>query len=321
MSISTCGSSSAARRCILEDVLKLKRGSVVTLDKLAGDPVDVFVNGRLVARGEVLVLNDNFCVRVTELLDRRRFRLTRRRHWNRTDRDLAKIATHCRFARPAAASAPLVRSLSNRAVRARNGRQRPRRFRTACRIAASFPAALWHAGRRADRSDSTAAAAARCALSAAQREQIAANSTSPPRPIAQRRRSAPSPAAWAIVLGLFLVLVWCSRRFAPAGAAQLPKEAVELLGRALARRHGSKCSSCASATSCCSSLDSPTGAETLTEITDAAEVEHLAAPLPPRPAGQRHRPRSRQVLTQLASEPAHGGFVGDTRAARREVRR
>jgi flagellar motor switch protein FliN len=52
----------------LEDVLKLKRGSVVTLDKLAGDPVDVFVNGRMVARGEVLVLNDNFCVRVTELV-------------------------------------------------------------------------------------------------------------------------------------------------------------------------------------------------------------------------------------------------------------
>jgi flagellar motor switch protein FliN/FliY len=52
----------------LEDVLKLKRGSVVTLDKLAGDPVDVIVNGRMVARGEVLVLNDNFCVRVTELL-------------------------------------------------------------------------------------------------------------------------------------------------------------------------------------------------------------------------------------------------------------
>jgi len=52
----------------LEDVLKLKRGSVVTLEKLAGDPVDVFVNGRIVARGEVLVLNDNFCVRVTELL-------------------------------------------------------------------------------------------------------------------------------------------------------------------------------------------------------------------------------------------------------------
>ena len=52
----------------LEDVLKLKQGSVVTLDKLAGDPADIFVNGRLVARGEVLVLNDNFCIRVAELI-------------------------------------------------------------------------------------------------------------------------------------------------------------------------------------------------------------------------------------------------------------
>jgi flagellar motor switch protein FliN/FliY len=52
----------------LEDVLKLRRGSVVTLDKMAGDPVDIFVNGRLVAKGEVLVLNDNFCVRVAELV-------------------------------------------------------------------------------------------------------------------------------------------------------------------------------------------------------------------------------------------------------------
>ena len=52
----------------LEDVLKLRRGSVVPLDKLAGDPVDIFVNGRLIARGEVLVLNDNFCVRVAELV-------------------------------------------------------------------------------------------------------------------------------------------------------------------------------------------------------------------------------------------------------------
>lgn len=52
----------------LEDILKLRKGSVVPLDKLAGDPVDVYVNGRLIARGEVLVLNDNFCVRVAELL-------------------------------------------------------------------------------------------------------------------------------------------------------------------------------------------------------------------------------------------------------------
>lgn len=55
-------------RMRLEDVLRLRGGAVVALDKLAGDPVDIFVNGRLIARGEVLVMNENFCVRVTELL-------------------------------------------------------------------------------------------------------------------------------------------------------------------------------------------------------------------------------------------------------------
>jgi len=53
---------------LVEDVLRLGRGSVVELDKLAGDPVDVYVNGRLVARGEVLVLNDNFCIRISEIV-------------------------------------------------------------------------------------------------------------------------------------------------------------------------------------------------------------------------------------------------------------
>ena len=52
----------------LEEVLRLRKGSVVALDKLAGDPVDIYANGRLIARGEVLVMNDNFCVRVTELV-------------------------------------------------------------------------------------------------------------------------------------------------------------------------------------------------------------------------------------------------------------
>jgi flagellar motor switch protein FliN/FliY len=55
-------------RMLVEDVLKLAEGAVVELDKLAGDPVDVFVNDRLVARGEVLVLNDNFCVRINEIM-------------------------------------------------------------------------------------------------------------------------------------------------------------------------------------------------------------------------------------------------------------
>lgn len=52
----------------IEDVLGLGAGSVVELDKAAGDPVDIFVNERLVARGEVLVLNDNFCVRINDII-------------------------------------------------------------------------------------------------------------------------------------------------------------------------------------------------------------------------------------------------------------
>jgi flagellar motor switch protein FliN/FliY len=51
----------------LEDVLKLRKGSVVPLDKLAGDPVDIYADGRLIARGEVLVMDDSFCVRVVDL--------------------------------------------------------------------------------------------------------------------------------------------------------------------------------------------------------------------------------------------------------------
>ncbi|HEX2839060.1 MAG TPA: flagellar motor switch protein FliN [Phycisphaerales bacterium] len=55
-------------RMLVEDVLRLSEGAVVELDKLAGDPVDVYVNDRHVAKGEVLVLNDNFCVRINEVL-------------------------------------------------------------------------------------------------------------------------------------------------------------------------------------------------------------------------------------------------------------
>ena len=57
-------------RMLVEDVLRLDDGSVVELDKLAGDPVDVYVNGRLIARGEVLVLNDSFCVRISDVFSR-----------------------------------------------------------------------------------------------------------------------------------------------------------------------------------------------------------------------------------------------------------
>jgi flagellar motor switch protein FliN len=52
------------------EVPKLCPGSMVPLDKLTGEPVDVYVNNRLVARGQLLVLNDHFCVRITELAAR-----------------------------------------------------------------------------------------------------------------------------------------------------------------------------------------------------------------------------------------------------------
>lgn len=55
----------------VEDILKLKEGSVVTFDKEAGAQVDILINDKLVAHGEVLVLNDLFCVRVTEILSNR----------------------------------------------------------------------------------------------------------------------------------------------------------------------------------------------------------------------------------------------------------
>ena len=53
----------------LKDILRLGQGSVVELERLAGDPLDIFVNDKLVARGEVLVLNENFCIRLTEIFN------------------------------------------------------------------------------------------------------------------------------------------------------------------------------------------------------------------------------------------------------------
>ena len=55
-------------RMYVEDVLNLESGAVVELDKAAGDPVDILVNGRPVARGEVLVLDETFCIRISEIL-------------------------------------------------------------------------------------------------------------------------------------------------------------------------------------------------------------------------------------------------------------
>ncbi len=55
-------------KMVVKDVIDLGSGSIVEIDKAAGEPVDVMVNGRLVARGEVVVIEDNFGVRITEIL-------------------------------------------------------------------------------------------------------------------------------------------------------------------------------------------------------------------------------------------------------------
>ncbi len=55
-------------RMLVREVVDLGSGSIVEIDKAAGEPVDVMVNGRLVARGEVVVIEDNFGVRITEIL-------------------------------------------------------------------------------------------------------------------------------------------------------------------------------------------------------------------------------------------------------------
>ena len=54
----------------VEDILTFSKGSLVVLDKLAGDQVDLFVNGLCVARGDVVVIDDNFGIRITEVLKR-----------------------------------------------------------------------------------------------------------------------------------------------------------------------------------------------------------------------------------------------------------
>jgi flagellar motor switch protein FliN len=51
----------------LRDILKLTKGSIIELDRLSGEPVDLFVNNKLIARGEVVVIDDNFGLRINQL--------------------------------------------------------------------------------------------------------------------------------------------------------------------------------------------------------------------------------------------------------------
>ena len=55
-------------RMLIKDLLQLGQGSVVELEKIAGEPMEIFVNGKLVARGEVVVVNEKFGVRLTDII-------------------------------------------------------------------------------------------------------------------------------------------------------------------------------------------------------------------------------------------------------------
>jgi flagellar motor switch protein FliN/FliY len=52
----------------LREVLDLHQGSMIQLDKLAGEPLDIYANGKLIARGEVVVIEESFGIRITEIV-------------------------------------------------------------------------------------------------------------------------------------------------------------------------------------------------------------------------------------------------------------
>ncbi len=53
---------------IVKDLLQLGQGSVLELDKLAGEPLEILVNGKLIAKGEVVVVNEKFGIRLTDII-------------------------------------------------------------------------------------------------------------------------------------------------------------------------------------------------------------------------------------------------------------
>ncbi|MDD5434448.1 MAG: flagellar motor switch protein FliN [Nitrospira sp.] len=55
-------------KMLIKDLLQLGQGSIIELNKIAGEPMDILVNDRLVARGEVVVVNDKFGVRLTDIM-------------------------------------------------------------------------------------------------------------------------------------------------------------------------------------------------------------------------------------------------------------
>ena len=55
----------------VKEILELASGSIIELDQLAGEPVDILVNNRLIAKGEVVVIDENFGVRITDIVSQK----------------------------------------------------------------------------------------------------------------------------------------------------------------------------------------------------------------------------------------------------------
>ena len=53
----------------ISEILEFNAGTIIVLDKIAGDPVEIVVNGKLIARGEVVVIDENYGVRITDIIN------------------------------------------------------------------------------------------------------------------------------------------------------------------------------------------------------------------------------------------------------------
>jgi flagellar biogenesis protein FliO len=168
------------------------------------------------------------------------------------------------------------------------------------------------AGRNA-RSETRSAADGRSPLPLSPRSGAGGGQPAKPAPHSTANAVGSVVGSLAVVLGLFLAVVWLSRRFSPKGAAPLPKEAVELLGRMTVTpqhtlqlvRVGGRLLLVAL---------SPHGAATLTQISDPAEVERLSA------LCQRQQPESasasfRDTIRQLERESTTRPLVDERRGA------
>ena len=55
-------------KIVINDLIQLGQGSIIELDKSVGDPLEIYINGKLIARGEVVVVDDKFGIRVTDIV-------------------------------------------------------------------------------------------------------------------------------------------------------------------------------------------------------------------------------------------------------------